>query len=219
MNVGADVNISDRNGFTPLMLAAIVRNKAIVSMVLQAGADMTIEDGNGTTALMLAAEEGNLDFLNIFMDSGADVNNALIEAIESNPGVCIENLAGVGADVNIMNSRGITILMITVVNDKEQAVHGLVRAGADVNISDQNGSTSLMLPAEYGNLLILEMLLQAGADVHAEDYYEDCTTLMKAAKNGQITGLIEAGSAINCRCKNGSMFAVKRVLKTKLTCY
>ena len=184
------------------MLAVGKENMAIVSMLLQVEADVNIEDEIGSIALMLAAEEGNLDILKIFVDAEADVNNALIEAVGSNSDVYIKNLVDVGADVNIMNSRGITILMIAVVNDKEQAVHGLVTAGADVNISDQNGSTSLMLSAEYGNLLILEMLLQAGADVNGQDYYEECNALMKAAKNRQInciTWLIEAGSAINCR--------------------
>jgi len=51
---GANVNAVDKNGRTPLMLAAQQREAKIVRLLLSAGADLEAKDREGKTALDLA---------------------------------------------------------------------------------------------------------------------------------------------------------------------
>jgi ankyrin repeat protein len=51
------LNILDRNGQTPLHVAAINQNNAIVDQLIRAGAQVNIQDAQGMTALMYAARQ------------------------------------------------------------------------------------------------------------------------------------------------------------------
>lgn len=58
IELGADVNVKTRQGYTPLMLASIIDNKEIVELLLSHGADVDIVSSNGETALSLAKKMG-----------------------------------------------------------------------------------------------------------------------------------------------------------------
>ena len=55
---GADVNASNANGRTALILATAAGRPGAVAALLQSGADASAKDRNGTTALMLAEKLG-----------------------------------------------------------------------------------------------------------------------------------------------------------------
>lgn len=54
---GADVNIADRTGTTPLHLAAKYRTPELVDLLIKHGADVNQKDENNKTALDLAENE------------------------------------------------------------------------------------------------------------------------------------------------------------------
>jgi len=59
LDAGADVNIPDKLGYTPLMKAAYYGNYDIVSGLVNHDADLTRVDKDGKTALDFARERGH----------------------------------------------------------------------------------------------------------------------------------------------------------------
>ena len=71
---GADVNIPNNNGNTPLMIATRNGNTEIARMLIDRGADVNIPDNNGNTPLTWASDRGNIQIVRMLIDRGANVN-------------------------------------------------------------------------------------------------------------------------------------------------
>ena len=68
---GADVNASDSNGETPLMLAARWDNTEIAQLLIGAGANVNASNVYGETALMIAKERGLTEIVQLLREHGA----------------------------------------------------------------------------------------------------------------------------------------------------
>ena len=62
---GANPNLSDKNGKTPLMNASYKGNLTIVKMLLEFGADPTLKDYKGQSALDMAQKKGYQDVIQL----------------------------------------------------------------------------------------------------------------------------------------------------------
>jgi ankyrin repeat protein len=72
---GADPNVRNSEGDSPLRVAAARGDRAMVSLLLGAGAAKTIDDWgglSGRTALGLAAEQLDVPMMKMLLDAGAD---------------------------------------------------------------------------------------------------------------------------------------------------
>jgi len=183
---GAKVNARDKEGFTPLMWAAMNKtsNLEMITALINAGADVKANK-DGYTPLMWAAMNENTD---------PEVITALINS---------------GADVNAKNIKGFTPLMCAVscVFTISESVTALIDAGADVNAKTVNeGWTSLMMAARSNS--DPRALISAGADVNAKDN-DGRTPLMIAAYNNpnpeMITILLNAGADPKAKDNSGKM--------------
>ena len=74
-----------------------------------------------------------------------------------------------GANVDVLNNSGETMLIWAVNNGHADVVNALIEAGAEVNVCDRFGWTSLMLAAKNGYTDIVNALIKAGADVNAKN--------------------------------------------------
>jgi ankyrin repeat protein len=119
IRAGARVDASNRHGVTPLAIASLNGNDALIDRLLKAGADARRPGANGVTALMLAARNGKSEAIDVLLSAGVDVN-----AKES--------------------LRGTTALMWAVEQKHPEAVSRLIRGGADVTI--QSGSAGMPRP-------------------------------------------------------------------------
>ncbi len=70
---GADVDLADKGGVTPLMLSSARGDYYIVTMLIYAGADVGLRDKAGRTALMYAAEKGQVYVGKALIAAGAEV--------------------------------------------------------------------------------------------------------------------------------------------------
>ena len=118
---GANPNLGDRDGWTPL-LSTNTRNgnEDIVQLLLEGGADPDLPSHFGTTVLHLAAENGNRDVVQLLIDRGAELNSnsttygftPLHYAALTGHGDIVRLLLKAGAEPNPVNKRGETPLSI-----------------------------------------------------------------------------------------------------------
>jgi ankyrin repeat protein len=76
LSLGADVNLSNSKGATPLITAAGKGNEQIVQLLLDHSADFTLSDHYGTTAVLRATCWSNVDIVKILILAGADTETA-----------------------------------------------------------------------------------------------------------------------------------------------
>jgi len=88
---GANVDLSDPNGTTVLMMASAFGQTETVRKLLEGGAKPDLQDGNGNTALMTACKNNRLDVVKLLLEYKADLN------LKNNDGDrCLEIAAGKG---------------------------------------------------------------------------------------------------------------------------
>ena len=116
INLGADVNATNKCNKTALMIATNVGNVDAMDVLIRAGAERTIKDINGDSWIHHA----------VYGDCSKEVLQLIID---------------LGADVNATNKFNWTALMLASMKGNVDAMNVLIRAGADRTIADANGLT------------------------------------------------------------------------------
>jgi ankyrin repeat protein len=179
---GANVNVRDPIGRTPLMMLAAQlewherRESAEIAMqaletILALGADASATDNFGNDAIAYCEfaygrSVPNQTFIERLRKAGASgcgATGRLFAAIRNNDISEMQQAIKEGADVNHVCPFGSTPLIW---GDKsEEMVDLLLQAGADPNKSG-TGETPLVSAAGSGNLQVVKKLIAAGADIH-----------------------------------------------------
>lgn len=165
---GADVNLKDREGLTPLML---VKDIETADFLLDHGAGLEARDLLGNTALWFAAASGSSELLQLYLKAGANVlsrNNEGRTALMNSKSDLAEILIKAGADVNAADMEGLTALMIAAGEDDSEMVGLLLRYNGAVTPHDKDGNTALhhaVMAELWENNRVVELLLKAGADL------------------------------------------------------
>jgi ankyrin repeat protein len=73
IDMGADVNATDRIGSTLLMVASFWGHKEVADLLVENKADVNLKDKWNETALMYAARDGYKEIVEILISNGADV--------------------------------------------------------------------------------------------------------------------------------------------------
>jgi hypothetical protein len=71
---GAEVNVYDRDGITPLMRAITLRDLRMVKLLLDAGAQVNVTDNRGHTALTYAVMRSDADIVKLLIARGAETD-------------------------------------------------------------------------------------------------------------------------------------------------
>lgn len=100
-------------------------------------------------ALVKTAAQGKAEQLALLLrqgahpDAGAGTAPALFVAAAGNHAACIRLLLGVGAKVDVTNSKGSTPLMVAAFNANLKAMRLLLDAGADRSLKNRDGTDAL----------------------------------------------------------------------------
>jgi uncharacterized protein len=186
---GADVNQSNQNGLTALMVAAsgsmLPDNVPAVKMLLDKNATIDAQDKRGETALYHAIADGKQDAALVLLDAKA------------NP--------------NLKNVEGATPLFASVEYGRMPILKTLLERGGDFETADANGTTPLMRASEGtpympNNTPLVQVLLDKGAKLETQDV-QGRTALNRAASEGKtdvVRILLDKKANINTRTTSGA---------------
>ncbi|HCO96842.1 MAG TPA: hypothetical protein DIU00_23365 [Phycisphaerales bacterium] len=173
---GADINVRDELGWTPLYWAASLGQIEVAKLLIDKGVDVRTAATDGGTALYQAAQAGDNELVELLLSKGADVkakdkrgNTPLFGAASAGRSETVELLISKGADVNARDKRGNTPLFGAASAGRSEAVELLIAKGADVNARTKNNWTPLHQAALAGHKDVVEILIAHGADVTVKD--------------------------------------------------
>ena len=169
---GARVSAANREGVTPLQLAAINGSAAMIDKLLKAGANPNAAlTASGDTALMMAARTGTPDAITVLIEAGGNVNakeswggtTALMWAAAEQHAAAVKLLLDHGADVNARSN------FVAAANGRgfEGRTPAAPKAEQKVEEFASGWLTPLMFAAREGDLESARLLVSAGANVNA----------------------------------------------------
>ena len=164
---GLDVNTTDQDGNTLLMLAGRDGQRELAALLLSRKADVARRNRYGDTAATMASLKGDLSVVMALVEAGADLKssgwNALHYAAFGGSGDVVKYLIGKGADKNAVAPNGFTPLMLAVREGKFDAAKALLFEDADTKFMNQAGETALLIAEKRQMKEMVELLRRAGA--------------------------------------------------------
>ena len=214
INHGADVNVPNMGGRTPLMLACKKENIRTINVLLNAGANPHISDDSGDTCLHYAVNGvRSEEALDIIISHGVDVNavnkniqTALMIACDKRRTDLINILLNARANPNITDADGFACIHHMVVKGcSKEALETIIKHGASVNASNRNNETALLIACKKGNMDNINVLLNAGANIRFAN--DDGDTCLHYAVDGKCSKevlemIISHGADVNATNKD-----------------
>ena len=164
----AEFSLANAGSYEDFFAAIRQDNPAVIQNLLRRGFDPNTLNPAGLTGLYLALREPS-------------------------PKVAEVLIASPKTDVNILNSKDESALMLAALKNHEALAEKLIKKGADVN---KTGWTPLHYAASNGNMAIISLLLENNAYIDAESP-NGTTPLMMAAFYGTpaaVKLLLESGA-------------------------
>lgn len=134
---GANVNLTNDGGSTPLMMLGGDATADLVWDLINSGAEVNHKDNYGNTPLLTAAARNNSEVLKTLLDAGANVA--------------------------ARNQDGHTPLMLAAAEGLINNVRALVLAGAELTTRDANGKDALSHAIENDHSAVMRYLKSQGA--------------------------------------------------------
>ena len=164
---------------TPLASAAGAGKVDTLKKLVAAGADVNCQEGltdidrqRAITALQYASMENQVEAIKVLVKLGAELNNADFLPLHMAAGpevakVLIES----GADVNQLNSQGLSALHVAASGEKVNPilVKLLAERMADLNLQDAAGNTALHYAVMRRHTNLVVYLTTIGADTKIEN--------------------------------------------------
>jgi ankyrin repeat protein len=216
IEIGVEIDEIGAKGYTALMAAANYGHRSVVKILLDGGADPNLlgDDGLaiGMTALMLTAgsffAHNRQHVAQLLLAGGADVNQrgaggktAIFHAALAGSGYldCVETLLAAGANLDIQDDWGHTVLSSVAAAENYPMFNLLMQAGASTAGLE---SIQLIQAATAGNVDRVRSLL--GGNVNLDLDRGAAIGNAAAAGHTQIVELlIRAGANVNLRDKLG----------------
>lgn len=133
-----DVNIKNRDTYTPLALAVWLNRYKVIGFLVKAGANLTGQAFLGGNTIL---------HYSVFLTRMA----------------CTQILVAAGAPVNSTNDDGDTPLIMAMKAGNETVVTALLAGGADMEMRNKDGLRAVEMAVKNRNLASLKMLVARGA--------------------------------------------------------
>ena len=195
LDAGANTNIADKTGESCLHAAVHGSCRAeTIQNIIDHGAHVDAVNEDGATALLLACGLAQSEMIDVLLKAKADPNvfdhdgdASLHAATEANCSKeTLEKILEYGANVNAVNKRGRTALLLNCSYGQMDSVYVLLKATADPNIADEEGYSCIFAAVDGRcSKETLQALIDHGANIDAER--KDCTNaLLCACRTGTV---------------------------------
>ncbi|MFK7957269.1 MAG: ankyrin repeat domain-containing protein [Lysobacterales bacterium] len=192
LSAGAEVNVQDEGGNTPLMRALEQQRPAqlgVLRALIKAGADPKLGNLEGVTPLGLAMQQDDSTLQNMLMrGSQAEPEKApsppapgqLVKAANEGNLGRVKRLIAQGHNLNERDSALCSPLLRASGAGHPNVVGALLAAGADGNLAAANGTTALGAAVLGDHREVVRLLVDRGVDVNQRQQF-GVTPLMLAA--------------------------------------
>ncbi|KAL5732908.1 hypothetical protein ACOSQ2_032600 [Xanthoceras sorbifolium] len=186
----------DKEGRTPLHLAASKGNIRCAKALIESGANKNAKSNDGRSPLYNATANGDRQMAEMLIEMGADPTitddrgrscfdvardkghvevteilkrgGAVLTAARRGDVERLESLLEKGATTSYNDQYGLTAMHVAAIKGHKDAVLLLIEFGADLHSRDLEDHTPLHLAVEGGSLETVEVLLDNGADANAK---------------------------------------------------
>lgn len=232
LEIGAEPNARDCDGYTAISGASSRGHLAIVKLLIESGPEIDLDaKGNKLkSALVEASRMGHVEVVRFLLERGANIEaqgddgmTPLIAASRNGNEKLAQLLIERGAKVNAQDKDGKSSLHsimefhnyggFTVGEPTHESLHEsftklLHRNGANVDARDSSGQTPLLTACRNGHRKAERLLIELGANVNARDEVGntpllwDCNSHLGYAR-GEPLLLIEKGADVNAKTEQG----------------
>ena len=216
LDTGANPNIIDKYEESCLHAALHGHcSAATLQEMFAHGAHMNTVNKDGATPLLLACSTAQADAVMLLLEERADPNIAYVDGDASLHAAIaadcsketIQEVIDHGADVNAVNSRGRTALLLGCFYRQMDSVKVLLEAGADPSVADKEGFSCLHVAIDgHCSKDTLQGLIDHG--IHIDATRKDGTNaFLRACSTGQsesVMFLIEAGADVGITKPDGN---------------
>lgn len=212
VDIGCDCNLCPNLNLSPLYLAIVKEDPALICLLVNGGADVNAVYNNGLTPLLLVVSNKTVNYssLKLLLDAGAspdicniDGSTPLHIATAKGDIKAVIHLLAAKANLNITNNLDETPLWIAVNDNNYDLVNILIQFGADINYRNKQKKLPLvLLPILSQSLKILELLLESGVRIRTEGKMGQTPLYLAVGLKNLylIRLLLRANSQLNIPC-------------------
>jgi len=178
IKAGAEVDVENTQGATPLYFAVINKKAAVVQTLINNGANVNKVSYLNETPLFLSLFIRDLNIAEILIRAGAEVD------YQNRTGVSplhysaiyglfsfVDLLLYYEADIDIRDNDGTTPLMAAIWAGYPEIADLLIQHGANMEARDNEGFTPFLIAAQNGDTLIINLLHKKGVDIYEKNIY------------------------------------------------
>jgi len=207
---GGDVNVSNLQGVTPLILAIKnwPQNTQMIQVLLKAGAHPNAVSSD-TSPIHEAVRKNSQQILQMLLEHGGQVGLTITDgktplhlAVQQSLFDMITFLLAKGADPRTKTQQNVSCLHFAASEGDKPTIEKFLSLGNNVNEQNANGKTPLHVAAEKNHIDAIKVLLNSGGDKRIKDSWgrlaEECGKvtaykLLNAHKPGQKYEFVVVG--------------------------
>lgn len=198
---GANLNIQNSHGFTPVLCAADKNYTSIVKLLVKFGVDVNIPDNQGFSLLHKAVLTSNLELVqfllswtNVAGDHIVNINATSTEGFTPVHQAALHGynkilklLIANGASVDTVSRQKATPLHLAATKNNVKAAELLLLNGTNVDSQDKSNRTPLHYACLFGHVQFIRLLITYNADIHIRDRKNDsCLDLALKSNDSDI---------------------------------
>mmetsp|Transcript_63469 Transcript_63469/g.147921 ORF Transcript_63469/g.147921 Transcript_63469/m.147921 type:complete len:810 (+) Transcript_63469:86-2515(+) len=197
LQAGANINLRDEEGWTPLMWAVLQKSVDLVELIVRHGANPSLLDEKGDVVEALGTAHLQVgEALHTILGA----NDRMLEAAKAGDWDAVEEELKTGAFINVRDESKRTVFMWAGRNHACEAMTMLVARNALLDERDLFGWAAVHYAVESHNLVSVAMLWHLGADFTVRTSEDD--SLLHIAVRGDDGPMIQLLLASNAKLED-----------------